>query len=217
MFFQFFSAISEVIVSETQYILSEWLHTAYQMVFNQKYSNFKIRSIFGVYLENSPVNTFDQPHGSDQCGYIHLLHGSDLMETVVRVGNLCRLGCLLTFTWHIPGCYHRGRGSWCGMRWLGRLEQGNCTPGRPVLRLNILRSKDTDSASRPRHTRVTRAWRPGTAPPSSSETQKTPRTSWFHINIHVDYTVQQESLSLPLHQPPAVVLYCHSAFWCSKE
>ena len=46
-----------------------------------------------VYLENSPVNTFDQPHGSDQCGYIHLLHGSDLMETVVRVGNLCRLGC----------------------------------------------------------------------------------------------------------------------------
>ena len=63
------------------------------MVFNQKYSNFKIRSIFGVYLENSPVNTFDQPHGSDQCGYIHLLHGSDLMETVVRVGNLCRLGC----------------------------------------------------------------------------------------------------------------------------
>ena len=93
MFFQFFSAISEVIVSETQYILSEWLHTAYQMVFNQKYSNFKIRSIFRVYLENSPVNTFDQPHGSDQCGYIHLLHGSDLMETVVRVGNLCRLGC----------------------------------------------------------------------------------------------------------------------------
>ena len=92
MFFQFFSAISEVIVSETQYILSEWLHTAYQMVFNQKYSNFKIRSIFRVYLENSPVNTFDQPHGSDQCGYIHLLHGSDLMETVVRVGNLCRLG-----------------------------------------------------------------------------------------------------------------------------
>ena len=72
MFFQFFSAISEVIVSETQYILSEWLHTAYQMVFNQKYSNFKIRSIFRVYLENSPVNTFDQPHGSDQCGYIHL-------------------------------------------------------------------------------------------------------------------------------------------------
>ena len=68
MFFQFFSAISEVIVSETQYILSEWLHTAYQMVFNQKYSNFKIRSIFRVYLENSPVNTFDQPHGSDQCG-----------------------------------------------------------------------------------------------------------------------------------------------------
>ena len=33
------------------------------------------------------------------------------------------------------------------MRWLGRLEQGNCTPGRPVLRLNILRSKDTDSAA----------------------------------------------------------------------
>ena len=64
------------------------------MVFNQKYSNFKFRSIFGVYLENSPVNTFDQPHGSDQCGYIHLLHGSDLMETVVRVGNLCRLGCI---------------------------------------------------------------------------------------------------------------------------
>ena len=62
------------------------------MVFNQKYSNFKIRLIFGVYLENSPVNTMDQPHGSNQCGYIHLLHGSDLMETVVRVGNLCRLG-----------------------------------------------------------------------------------------------------------------------------
>ena len=94
MFLLSFSAISEVIASKAQNISSEWLHTAFQMVFNQKYSNFKIRSIFRVYLENSPVNTFDQPHGSDQCGYIHLLHGSDLMETVVRVGNLCRLGCL---------------------------------------------------------------------------------------------------------------------------
>ena len=94
MFLLSFSAISEVIALKAQNISSEWLHTAFQMVFNQKYSNFKIRSIFRVYLENSPVNTFDQPHGSDQCGYIHLLHGSDLMETVVRVGNLCRLGCI---------------------------------------------------------------------------------------------------------------------------
>ena len=109
MFFKFFSAISEVIVSGTQYILSEWLHTAYQMVFNQKYSNFKIRSIFRVYLENSPVNTFDQPHGSDQCGYIHLLHGSDLMETVVRVGNLCRLGC--------PTLHHPAS-QWAVMGWM---------------------------------------------------------------------------------------------------
>ena len=60
------------------------------------YCIFKISSFFGNYLENSTVKRGGQPHGSDQCGYIHLLYRSDFWFTVVEVEHLCRLGCPLT-------------------------------------------------------------------------------------------------------------------------
>ena len=58
------------------------------------YCIFKISSFFGNYLENSTVKRGGQPHGSDQCGYIHLLYRSDFWFTVVEVEHLCRLGCI---------------------------------------------------------------------------------------------------------------------------
>ena len=59
------------------------------------YCIFKISSFFGNYLENSTVKRGGQPHGSDQCGYIHLLYRSVCSFTVVEVEHLCRLGCML--------------------------------------------------------------------------------------------------------------------------
>ena len=57
------------------------------------YCIFKISSFFGNYLENSTVKRGGQPHGSDRCGYIHLLYRSNFWFTVIEVEHLCRLGC----------------------------------------------------------------------------------------------------------------------------
>ena len=93
MFLQLFSIINGVNVSKPQYLSSDWLHTACQVSFIKKYCNLKISSLFGGYLWISPVNIFEQPHGSDQCGYIHLLYRFVCSFTVVEVWPLCRLGC----------------------------------------------------------------------------------------------------------------------------
>ena len=63
------------------------------MSFIKKNCSFKISSLFGGYLWIYPVNIIEQPHGSDQCGYIHLLYRFVFWFTVVEVGDLCRLGC----------------------------------------------------------------------------------------------------------------------------
>ena len=63
------------------------------MSFIKKNCSFKISSLFGGYLWIYPVNIIEQPHGSDQCGYIHLLYRFIFWFTVVEVGDLCRLGC----------------------------------------------------------------------------------------------------------------------------
>ena len=78
---------------KTQYIISGWLHTPYQTIFIVIYWIFKISSLFDHYLWNSPVKRGGQPHGSDQCGYIHLLYRFIFCFTVVGVEHLCRLGC----------------------------------------------------------------------------------------------------------------------------
>ena len=62
------------------------------MSFIKKNCSFKISSLFGGYLWIYPVNIIEQPHGSDQCGYIHLLYRFIFWFTVVEVGDLCRLG-----------------------------------------------------------------------------------------------------------------------------
>ena len=95
MFLQLFSIINGVNVSKPQYLSSDWLHTACQVSFIKKYCNLKISSLFRGYLWISPVNIFEQPHGSDQCGYIHLLYRFVCSFTVVEVWPLCRLGCSL--------------------------------------------------------------------------------------------------------------------------
>ena len=82
---------------KTQYIISGWLHTPYQTIFMVIYWIFKISPLFDHYLENSPVKRGGQPHGSDQCGYIHLLYRSVCSFTVVEVEHLCRLGCIPHF------------------------------------------------------------------------------------------------------------------------
>ena len=92
MFLQLFSIINGVNVSKPQYLSSDWLHTACQVSFIKKYCNLKISSLFRGYLWISPVNIFEQPHGSDQCGYIHLLYRFVCSFTVVEVWPLCRLG-----------------------------------------------------------------------------------------------------------------------------
>ena len=56
------------------------------------YCIFKISSFFGNYLENSTVKRGGQPHGSDQCGYLHLPYRLVFGCTVIEVGPLCRLG-----------------------------------------------------------------------------------------------------------------------------
>ena len=91
---ELFSVIAKVNAWKTQYIISDWLHTPYQTIFMVIYWIFKISSLFDHYLENSPVKRGGQPHGSDQCGYIHLLYRSDFWFTVVEVEHLCRLGCV---------------------------------------------------------------------------------------------------------------------------
>ena len=82
---------------KTQYIISGWLHTPYQTIFIVIYWILKISSLFDHYLWNSPVKRGGQPHGSDQCGYIHLLYRFIFCFTVVGVEHLCRLGCQETF------------------------------------------------------------------------------------------------------------------------
>ena len=77
---------------KTQYIISGWLHTPYQTIFIVIYWILKISSLFDHYLWNSPVKRGGQPHGSDQCGYIHLLYRFIFCFTVVGVEHLCRLG-----------------------------------------------------------------------------------------------------------------------------
>ena len=99
MFLQLFSIINGVNVSKPQYLSSDWLHTACQVSFIKKYCNLKISSLFRGYLWISPVNIFEQPHGSDQCGYIHLLYRFVCSFTVVEVWPLCRLGCLDMSRW----------------------------------------------------------------------------------------------------------------------
>ena len=69
-----------------------WLHTACQTSFIKKDCIFKISSFFGGYLWIFTVKRGGQPHGSDQCGYIHLLYRLVFCFTVVRVEPLCRLG-----------------------------------------------------------------------------------------------------------------------------
>ena len=103
MFLQLFSIINGVNVSKPQYLSSDWLHTACQVSFIKKYCNLKISSLFRGYLWISPVNIFEQPHGSDQCGYIHLLYRFVCSFTVVEVWPLCRLGCwmMLITIWFI--------------------------------------------------------------------------------------------------------------------
>ena len=94
MFLQLFSIINGVNVSKPQYLSSDWLHTACQVSFIKKYCNLKISSLFRGYLWISPVNIFEQPHGSDQCGYLHLPYRLVFGCTVIEVGPLCRLGCV---------------------------------------------------------------------------------------------------------------------------
>ena len=93
---EFFSVITMVNAWKTQYIISGWLHTPYQTIFIVIYWIFKISSLFDHYLWNSPVKRGGQPHGSDQCGYIHLLYRFIFCFTVVGVEHLCRLGCLVS-------------------------------------------------------------------------------------------------------------------------
>ena len=90
---EFFSVITMVNAWKTQYIISGWLHTPYQTIFIVIYWILKISSLFDHYLWNSPVKRGGQPHGSDQCGYIHLLYRFIFCFTVVGVEHLCRLGC----------------------------------------------------------------------------------------------------------------------------
>ena len=89
---EFFSVITMVNAWKTQYIISGWLHTPYQTIFIVIYWILKISSLFDHYLWNSPVKRGGQPHGSDQCGYIHLLYRFIFCFTVVGVEHLCRLG-----------------------------------------------------------------------------------------------------------------------------
>ena len=70
-----------------------WLHTACQTSFIKKHCIFKISSLFGGYLQIFTVKRGGQPHGSDQCGYLHLPYRSVFGSTVVEVWPLCRLGC----------------------------------------------------------------------------------------------------------------------------
>ena len=65
------------------------------MSFIKKNCIFKISSLFGGYLWIFTVKRGGQPHGSDQCGYIHLLYRLVFCFTVVRVEPLCRLGCII--------------------------------------------------------------------------------------------------------------------------
>ena len=97
MFLELFSVITMVNAWKTQYIISGWLHTPYQTIFIVIYWIFKISSLFDHYLWNSPVKRGGQPHGSDQCGYIHLLYRFIFCFTVVGVEHLCRLGWTMTF------------------------------------------------------------------------------------------------------------------------
>ena len=49
------------------------------------------KCIFGLsYFHRIQPN--HSTHGSDQCGYIHLLYRFIIWFTVVEVGDLCRLG-----------------------------------------------------------------------------------------------------------------------------
>ena len=77
----------------TMHLRPVWLHTACQTSFIKKHCIFKISSLFGGYLQIFTVKRGGQPHGSDQCGYIHLLYRLVFCFTVVRVEPLCRLGC----------------------------------------------------------------------------------------------------------------------------
>ena len=108
MFLELFSVITMVNAWKTQYIISGWLHTPYQTIFIVIYWIFKISSLFDHYLWNSPVKRGGQPHGSDQCGYIHLLYRFIFCFTVVGVEHLCRLGCSLypvrSITAHWTAC-----------------------------------------------------------------------------------------------------------------
>ena len=97
MFLELFSVITMVNAWKTQYIISGWLHTPYQTIFIVIYWIFKISSLFDHYLWNSPVKRGGQPHGSDQCGYIHLLYRFIFCFTVVGVEHLCRLGYVLSW------------------------------------------------------------------------------------------------------------------------
>ena len=77
------------------------------MSFIKKNCSFKISSLFGGYLWIYPVNIIEQPHGSDQCGYIHLLYRFIFWFTVVEVGDLCRLGCRTIHAY--SSCYNGGQ------------------------------------------------------------------------------------------------------------
>ena len=121
MFLELFSVITMVNAWKTQYIISDWLHTPYQTIFMVIYCIFKISSPFGNYLWNSPVKRGGQPHGRDQCGYIHLLYRSDFSFTVVEVKHLCRLGWYIF--WYLKGPklknsnLHLKEIFWCFYKW----------------------------------------------------------------------------------------------------
>ena len=92
-FWSFFQLLLRSRHGKHNIFISDWLHTPYQTIFIVIYWIFKISSLFDHYLWNSPVKRGGQPHGSDQCGYIHLLYRFIFCFTVVGVEHLCRLGC----------------------------------------------------------------------------------------------------------------------------